>query len=71
MDLNGRQIKNTVRTGHALAVSEGIDLAAQHLDMALKVTKTFDVDLLRPMTDEEEQNDPQVSEYRVKRRRQE
>jgi SpoVK/Ycf46/Vps4 family AAA+-type ATPase len=43
-DLNGRQIRNVVRTAHALAVSEGIMVAVEHVQMALGAMKTFEAD---------------------------
>lgn len=44
-DLNGRQIKNVVRTSQALAYSLGEDLAMKHLVMVLEVTEEFEHDL--------------------------
>ena len=43
-DLNGRQIRNVVRTAHALAVSDGNMIAAEHVQMALEAMKTFEAD---------------------------
>lgn len=44
-DLNGRQIKNTVRTAQALAVNKGEVLAMSHLRKVLDVAVSFDRDL--------------------------
>lgn len=67
-ELNGRQIKNTVRTAHALAVSAGTELNVKHIRTALKAMKAFDIDLAEE--GEEEQNRVAESEYRSKRPRQ-
>lgn len=40
----GRSIKNAVRTAQALAKSKGVPLAAEHLDIVVKVTETFATD---------------------------
>lgn len=66
-DLNGRQIKNAVRTAHALAVSAGRDLAAKDIDTALKVMTTFDADL--PSEDAEDRTSHGEFEHRSKRPR--
>ncbi|MCJ1262988.1 hypothetical protein MMC22_002858 [Lobaria immixta] len=66
-DLNGRQIKNAVRTAHALAVSAGRDLAAKDIDTALKVMTTFDADL--PSEDAEDWTSHGEFEHRSKRPR--
>ncbi|KAI5793304.1 P-loop containing nucleoside triphosphate hydrolase protein, partial [Geopyxis carbonaria] len=44
-NLNGRQIKNVVRTSQALAASMHEDLALKHLDLVLGVTEGFEHDL--------------------------
>lgn len=44
-DLNGRQIKNTVRTAQALAVNKGEPLSMSHIRQVLEVHKSFDRDL--------------------------
>ncbi|KLU82438.1 AAA family ATPase [Magnaporthiopsis poae ATCC 64411] len=44
-DLNGRQIKNTVRTAQALAVNKGEPLAMKHIRQVLDVHMSFDKDL--------------------------
>lgn len=43
--LNGRQIKNTVRTAQALAVNKGEPLSMVHLKRVLDVALAFDRDL--------------------------
>jgi len=43
-ELNGRQIKNAVRTAHALAVSSKTPLSPRHLNMALSAMKMFETD---------------------------
>ena len=44
-DLNGRQIKNTVRTAQALAVNKGEPLSMSHIRQVLDVQMSFDRDL--------------------------
>ncbi|KAJ5137164.1 hypothetical protein N7448_005718 [Penicillium atrosanguineum] len=43
--LNGRQIKNSVRTAQALAVNESSPLSMDHIKRVLDVAETFDQDL--------------------------
>lgn len=43
--LNGRQIKNTVRTAQALALNENEKLTMNHIKRVLDVAETFDRDL--------------------------
>ncbi|KAJ5081297.1 hypothetical protein NUU61_009561 [Penicillium alfredii] len=43
--LNGRQIKNSVRTAQALAVNEKSPLSMSHIKRVLEVAETFDHDL--------------------------
>ncbi|MCJ1431655.1 hypothetical protein MMC27_001010 [Xylographa pallens] len=43
--LNGRQIKNSVRTAQALAVNEGVELGMGHIQRVLDVAKNFEHDL--------------------------
>ncbi|KAJ5169263.1 uncharacterized protein N7482_004857 [Penicillium canariense] len=43
--LNGRQIKNSVRTAQALAVNENSPLSMEHIKRVLEVAETFDQDL--------------------------
>lgn len=44
-NLNGRQIKNVVRTAQALAISTDVKLSMSHLQMVLEVTEEFEHDL--------------------------
>lgn len=44
-DLNGRQIKNTVRTAQALAVNKGEPLSMSHIRQVLEVQINFERDL--------------------------
>ncbi|PYH48889.1 ATP-binding protein [Aspergillus saccharolyticus JOP 1030-1] len=44
-NLNGRQIKNSVRTAQALAVNEQTPLSMEHIKRVLAVAETFDHDL--------------------------
>ncbi|OBR12822.1 ATPase [Colletotrichum higginsianum IMI 349063] len=44
-DLNGRQIKNTVRTAQALAVNKGEPLGMEHIRQVLDVQNSFDLHL--------------------------
>ncbi|RAK97919.1 ATP-binding protein [Aspergillus ibericus CBS 121593] len=44
-NLNGRQIKNSVRTAQALAVNEQTPLSMEHIKRVLEVAETFDHDL--------------------------
>ncbi|OHF02950.1 ATPase [Colletotrichum orchidophilum] len=44
-DLNGRQIKNTVRTAQALAVNKGESLGMEHILQVLDVQNSFDLHL--------------------------
>ena len=43
--LNGRQIKNLVRTAQALALNEGTKLTMDHIKRVIDVAETFDRDL--------------------------
>lgn len=42
--LNGRQIKNTVRTAYALAVNARAELSRVHVEMALQAMRMFEKD---------------------------
>ena len=44
-NLNGRQIKNTVRTAQALAVNKGEPLGMVHIKQVLDVALAFERDL--------------------------
>jgi predicted ATP-dependent protease len=65
-DLNGRQIKNTVRTAYALAVSAGDNLSQVHIETALRAMRMFEKDF-----DENElaPSDLRADEPGAKRRR--
>ncbi|OCL02005.1 P-loop containing nucleoside triphosphate hydrolase protein [Glonium stellatum] len=43
-ELNGRQIKNIVRTAHALAVSQSESMKFSHVNMALRAMEAFETD---------------------------
>ena len=58
-DLNGRQIKNIVRTAHALALSAREPLRKVHILTALNATGSFD----RDFVEERQENDDQSEEY--------
>ncbi|KLU92266.1 hypothetical protein MAPG_11212 [Magnaporthiopsis poae ATCC 64411] len=48
VELNGRQIRNIIRTGQALALSDGVGGANEHhIDEALKTVREFDLSLKR------------------------
>ena len=42
-NLNGRQIKNTVRTAQALASSDGCELDIKHIDQSLTAMSLFEL----------------------------
>ncbi|WEW57032.1 hypothetical protein PRK78_002491 [Emydomyces testavorans] len=44
-NLNGRQIKNSVRTAQALALNENVPLSMGHINRVLDVAETFEQDL--------------------------
>jgi SpoVK/Ycf46/Vps4 family AAA+-type ATPase len=64
--INGRQIKNTVRTAQALAVSENCPLGVKHIDMSLTAMSMFETDFAEDATEFEDRDIP---EFRSKRRR--
>ena len=43
--MNGRNIKNTVRTAQALAVNEGKKLTMEHISQVMSVAECFEKDL--------------------------
>eukprot|EP00301_Raphidiophrys_heterophryoidea_P027855 c9855_g1_i1.p1 GENE.c9855_g1_i1~~c9855_g1_i1.p1 ORF type:complete len:672 (+),score=194.88 c9855_g1_i1:133-2148(+) len=47
-ELNGRQIKNTIRLAQALASSEGIPLQSRHVQRTIDVARQFQQDILTP-----------------------
>ncbi|KAF4625883.1 hypothetical protein G7Y89_g12278 [Cudoniella acicularis] len=68
--LNGRQIKNIVRTAYALAIAEGSELRPQDIYTSLKSIKDFEGDFANDLT-EVGREAPSALEPRAKRRRQE
>ena len=44
-NLNGRQIKNAVRSAQALAVNEKVPMGMSHLQKVLEVSEAFERDL--------------------------
>lgn len=44
-NLNGRQIKNTVRTAQALAINKGEKLGMYHISLVLRLARAFEKDL--------------------------
>jgi AAA+ superfamily predicted ATPase len=73
--LNGRQIKNIVRTAHALAMAEGEELRPQDIHMSLKSIKDFEEDFAHDAVEAGREvsgyNTHSASEHGAKRRRQE
>ncbi|KAH6723045.1 P-loop containing nucleoside triphosphate hydrolase protein [Leptodontidium sp. MPI-SDFR-AT-0119] len=61
-DLNGRQIKNTVRTAHALAVSAGVLLWRNHIDTALRAMRMFEADFAEG---DEKRGEPSSKKRRI------
>ena len=45
VDINGRQIKNSVRTASTLARSMNTVLAKEHIDIVLGTIESFEADL--------------------------
>jgi hypothetical protein len=69
-ELNGRQIKNIVRTGFALALSTGMELSQRHIAMGLKALKSFDSDFEEDAGRNSNDNDQHTTEdHRSKRPR--
>ena len=66
-ELNGRVIKNTVRTAHALAVSEGEPLNVQHIETALRFVRGFDAEMISE--EDEERDNPEQPHRKRKRQR--
>lgn len=73
--LNGRQIKNIVRTAHALAIAEGNELRPEDINISLKSIKDFESDFkdggAEVGTEIGTNDSPSDLERREKRRRQE
>jgi len=61
-ELNGRQIKNIVRTGFALALSAGTKLSPKHIAMGLKALKSFDSDFTEDAGRNGNDNDQHTTE---------
>lgn len=70
-ELNGRQIKNIVRTAHALAVSSNNQLGHCHINKALNAMKIFEADFAEDAAERAmESEDLKASgDHRAKRRR--
>jgi hypothetical protein len=68
-ELNGRQIKNIVRTGFALALSAGVKLSPKHIAMGLKALKSFDSDFTEDAGRSDNDNDQHTEDQRSKRPR--
>jgi hypothetical protein len=69
-ELNGRQIKNIVRTAHALAVSQNSDLRLSHINMALKVMSKFEMDFVQDKAKRRiEEDSPATNKCSTKRKR--
>ena len=71
-ELNGRQIKNIVRTAFSIAIGTGSEMTTKHIAMGLKAIKTFEADMAEgqlenPSSEQESLSD---SEHRSKRARQ-
>jgi AAA+ superfamily predicted ATPase len=70
-ELNGRQIKNIVRTACAIAISNGSEMTTKHIAMGLKAIMTFEADRIEGQTEKNcsEQDSLPDSEHRPKRAR--
>jgi hypothetical protein len=73
--LNGRKIKNIVRTAYALAMAEESNIRPQDIEISLQSIKDFEEDFARHVADAEMEiarpNTPSASGRRAKRSRQE
>jgi hypothetical protein len=67
-ELNGRQIKNIVRTGFALALSIGTELSLKHIVMGLKALKSFDSDFAEDTGSNSGDNDQHTNEEQTSKR---
>ena len=56
-NVNGRQIKNAVRTAHAFAVSEDTNIQLKYLEMALDALEKFNKDFEDSKAEEEDTAD--------------
>ena len=71
-NVNGRQIKNIVRTAHAIAVSNQTDMKLSHINMALNAMKNFESDIAEDrekMATEGKGLPTEIEEHSSKRRR--
>ena len=70
-ELNGRQIKNIVRTACAIATSTGSEMTAKHIAMGLKALKKSEADINEGQAEKpsSEQGSHPDSELRTKRAR--
>lgn len=68
-ELNGRQIKNIVRTAHALAVGNDNNLNLAHINMALKGMKTFETDFAEEKAKRRMENDSHSTDHHASKRR--
>jgi AAA+ superfamily predicted ATPase len=74
--LNGRQIKNAVRTAYALAIADGSELRPEDIRMSLKSIKDFEEDFTQDSAEAGRDVDVTghgvaASDHRSKRQRQE
>jgi hypothetical protein len=71
IELNGRQIKNAVRTAHALATSEQKTLTCEHVEKTAATIRQFDQDIFneRALLSMEERSQHGDDERGSKRRR--
>ena len=67
--LNGRQIKNTVRTAQALAVSEECELKEKHIEKSLDAMSMFERDFGEVETDMNGDENCDLPEPRTSKRR--
>jgi hypothetical protein len=71
--LNGRQIKNIVRTAYALALAEGAELRPQDIHVSLQSIKDFEDDFSNDVAESAKEvidtSGPSASDHREKRRR--
>ncbi|TVY34457.1 26S proteasome regulatory subunit-like protein [Lachnellula subtilissima] len=64
--MNGRQIKNTVRTAYAIAVSAGVALSPMHIDTALRAMKMFESDFMESKKEFREESEPSAKRRRIR-----
>lgn len=63
-ELNGRQIKNAVRTAQALALSDGCELDVKHIDQSLTAMSMFESDFAESGSPNEEVSGAEPSSKR-------